>query len=64
MSTTEKTATGIGPVEGESLYNVDNPAPFIEAPRKRTKKTPKSTRGNFEMAAWLFMRLSLSLIHI
>lgn len=58
MSTTEKTATGIGPVEGESLYNVDNPAPFIEAPRKRTKKTPKSTRGNFEMAAWLFMRLS------
>src|SRR5689334_9914283 len=58
MSTTETTASGIGPVEGDSLYNVDNPAPLIEAPRKRTKKTPKSTRGNFEMAAWLFMRLS------
>ena len=56
--TTEKTTTGVGPVEGESLYNVDNPAPLIEAPRKRTKKSPKSTRGNFEMAAWLFMRLS------
>lgn len=58
MATTETTASGIGPVEGGSVYNVDNPAPLIEAPRKRTKKTPKSTRGNFEMAAWLFMRLS------
>ena len=58
MATTESTAAGIGPVEGVSGYGVDNPAPFIEAPRKRTKKTPKSTRGNFEMAAWLFMRLS------
>jgi succinate dehydrogenase / fumarate reductase membrane anchor subunit len=56
MSTTETTASGIGPVEGDALYNVDNPAPLIEAPRKRTKKTPRSTRGNFEMAAWLFMR--------
>ena len=34
MSITEKTASGIGPVEGESLYDVDNPAPLIEAPRK------------------------------
>ncbi|MER6531577.1 succinate dehydrogenase hydrophobic membrane anchor subunit [Streptomyces sp. NPDC001508] len=58
MSTTETTASGIGPVEGEALYGVDNPAPLIEAPRRRTKKTPSSTRGNFEMAAWLFMRLS------
>ena len=59
---TETTATGIGPVEGsgahEGSYGVDNPAPFIEPPRKRTKKTPKSTRGNFEMYGWLFMRLS------
>ncbi|MEU6949531.1 succinate dehydrogenase, partial [Streptomyces sp. NPDC046316] len=31
--------------------DVDNPAPYIEAPRKRTGKTPKATRGNFEMAA-------------
>jgi succinate dehydrogenase / fumarate reductase membrane anchor subunit len=47
-----------GSVTGVSLYDVDNPAPYIEAPRKRTGKTPRSTRGNFEMVAWLFMRLS------
>ncbi len=41
-----------------SLYDVDNPAPVIEPPRKRTKKTPKTTRTNFEMYGWLFMRLS------
>ncbi|MBY8841640.1 succinate dehydrogenase hydrophobic membrane anchor subunit [Streptomyces sp. SP2-10] len=58
MSTTDTPASGVGPVEGAPVYTVDNPAPLIEAPRKRTKKTPKSTRGNFEMAAWLFMRLS------
>ncbi|MFI1398960.1 succinate dehydrogenase hydrophobic membrane anchor subunit [Streptomyces sp. NPDC020681] len=56
--TVADTSSTIGPVEGASLYDVDNPAPYIEAPRKRTGKTPKSTRGNFEMAAWLFMRLS------
>ncbi|MCX3059004.1 succinate dehydrogenase hydrophobic membrane anchor subunit [Streptomyces beihaiensis] len=50
--------SGVGPVEGVSLYDVDNPAPYIEAPRKRTSKTPRATRGNFEMIAWLFMRLS------
>jgi len=50
--------SGVGPVEGASLYDADNPAPVIEPPRKRTTKTPRSTRGNFEMAAWLFMRLS------
>ncbi|MEV6809530.1 succinate dehydrogenase hydrophobic membrane anchor subunit [Streptomyces sp. NPDC017248] len=58
MSTTETTASGVGPVEGAPVYTVDNPAPLIEAPRKRTKKSPRSTRGNFELAAWLFMRLS------
>jgi len=58
MATTDTTASGIGPVEGGSVHNVDNPAPLIEAPRKRTKKSPKSTRGNFEMYGWLFMRLS------
>ncbi|ATL29978.1 MULTISPECIES: succinate dehydrogenase hydrophobic membrane anchor subunit [Streptomyces] len=58
-TTLEKSGTsGVGPVEGVSLYDADNPAPVIEAPRKRTSKTPRSTRGNFEMAAWLFMRLS------
>ncbi|GHI43825.1 hypothetical protein Sviol_82330 [Streptomyces violascens] len=41
-----------------SLYDTDHPAPLIEAPRKRTKKTPKSTRTNFELYGWLFMRLS------
>ncbi|MFD5894227.1 succinate dehydrogenase hydrophobic membrane anchor subunit [Streptomyces niveus] len=58
----DTTATGstaaISPVESVSVYDVDNPAPLIEPPRKRTAKTPKATRGNFEMAAWLFMRLS------
>ncbi|MFJ2114986.1 MULTISPECIES: succinate dehydrogenase hydrophobic membrane anchor subunit [unclassified Streptomyces] len=59
MSTeTSSTTSAIGSVEGESLYDSDFPAPIIEPPRKRTSKTPKSTRGNFEMAAWLFMRLS------
>ncbi|WP_236240312.1 succinate dehydrogenase hydrophobic membrane anchor subunit [Streptomyces sp. CC228A] len=52
------TTPAAGSVEGASLYDADNPAPLIEPPRKRTKKTAKSTRGNFEMAAWLFMRLS------
>ncbi|GAA2613162.1 MULTISPECIES: succinate dehydrogenase hydrophobic membrane anchor subunit [Streptomyces] len=47
-----------GSVSDLALYDVDNPAPYIEAPRKRTGKTPRSTRGNFEMVAWLFMRLS------
>ncbi|MEU3396377.1 succinate dehydrogenase hydrophobic membrane anchor subunit [Streptomyces filamentosus] len=51
------TTSAIGPVEGAS-FDVDNPAPYIEAPRKRTGRTPRATRGNFEMAAWLFMRLS------
>ena len=61
MSATETTASGIGPVEGAgelSGYSPENPAPVIEPPRKRTKKTPSSTRGNFEMYGWLFMRLS------
>ncbi|MFF4649515.1 succinate dehydrogenase hydrophobic membrane anchor subunit [Streptomyces sp. NPDC001380] len=30
----------------------------IEPPRARTPRTPRVTRGNFEMWAWLFMRLS------
>ncbi|MFJ9039188.1 succinate dehydrogenase hydrophobic membrane anchor subunit [Streptomyces sp. NPDC102406] len=62
MSDTTLTKTdgtsGVGPVEGAPLYSADNPAPYIEAPRKRTSKTGKGSRGNFEMAAWLFMRLS------
>ena len=30
-----------------SLYDVDNPAPVIEPPRKRTNKTPQRARSNF-----------------
>ncbi|MEU3187033.1 succinate dehydrogenase hydrophobic membrane anchor subunit [Streptomyces sp. NPDC006923] len=56
--TVADSSSAIGPVEGASLYDADFPAPLIEAPRRRTGKTPKATRGNFEMAAWLFMRLS------
>lgn len=39
-------------------YGVDNPAPVISPPRARTARTPKSTRTNFELYGWLFMRLS------
>jgi succinate dehydrogenase / fumarate reductase membrane anchor subunit len=39
-------------------YGPDNPAPVIEPPRARTAKTPRATRGNFELYGWLFMRLS------
>ncbi|NEE58551.1 succinate dehydrogenase, partial [Streptomyces sp. SID8455] len=58
MSSETSSAAAIGDVEGVSLYDVDHPAPVIEPPRKRTSKTPKASRGNFEMYAWLFMRLS------
>ncbi|GHB03727.1 succinate dehydrogenase hydrophobic membrane anchor subunit [Streptomyces chryseus] len=53
-----ETTSAVGPVEGERLYDVDNPAPLIEPPRKRTKKSPKTARTNFELYGWLFMRLS------
>ncbi|WP_338677132.1 succinate dehydrogenase hydrophobic membrane anchor subunit [Streptomyces sp. SCSIO 30461] len=53
-----ETPSAIGDVEGSALYDSEHPAPVIEAPRKRTSKTARTTRGNFEMAAWLFMRLS------
>ncbi len=39
-------------------FSPDNPAPVIEPPRARTKRTPRATRTNFEMYGWLFMRLS------
>jgi len=44
--------------DGAREYDVDNPAPLIRAPRTRTARTPKSTRTNFELYGWLFMRLS------
>ena len=39
-------------------YSPENPAPVIEPPRTRTKRTPRNSRTNFEMYGWLFMRLS------
>ena len=43
---------------GAAGYSPENPAPVIEPPRVRTKRTPRANRTNFEMWAWLFMRLS------
>ncbi|MYT33305.1 MULTISPECIES: succinate dehydrogenase hydrophobic membrane anchor subunit [unclassified Streptomyces] len=54
----ESTTASATAAENVALYDADNPAPVIEAPRKRTAKTPKSTRTNFELYGWLFMRLS------
>ncbi|MFE7540537.1 succinate dehydrogenase hydrophobic membrane anchor subunit [Streptomyces platensis] len=56
--TTSAETTAAGGTDAVSLYDVDHPAPVIEPPRKRTKKTGRASRGNFEMQAWLFMRLS------
>jgi succinate dehydrogenase / fumarate reductase, membrane anchor subunit len=39
-------------------YGPDNPAPVIEPPRARTSRTPRTTRTNFELYGWLFMRVS------
>jgi succinate dehydrogenase / fumarate reductase membrane anchor subunit len=50
--------SGVGPVEAAPVYGPDHPAPLIESPRQRTARTPRPTRGNFELYAWLFMRLS------
>ncbi|GAA2576683.1 succinate dehydrogenase hydrophobic membrane anchor subunit [Streptomyces tubercidicus] len=54
----ETTSAGAAATDNVPLYDVDHPAPVIEPPRKRTGKTPKSTRTNFELYGWLFMRLS------
>ncbi|MEC3996589.1 succinate dehydrogenase hydrophobic membrane anchor subunit [Actinacidiphila sp. DG2A-62] len=57
-------ATEVTPAEDVQLtgsstsYGVDNPAPVIEPPRARTKRSPRATRTNFELYGWLFMRLS------
>ncbi|NLU72315.1 succinate dehydrogenase hydrophobic membrane anchor subunit [Streptomyces sp. HNM0575] len=39
-------------------YSAENPAPVIVPARSRTTRTPKTTRTNFELYGWLFMRLS------
>jgi succinate dehydrogenase membrane anchor subunit len=54
MSATDHVELG----SSSGAYGPDNPAPVIEAPRARTKRTPRSTRTNFELYGWLFMRLS------
>jgi succinate dehydrogenase / fumarate reductase membrane anchor subunit len=60
-------ATEVSPTDDVELtgssasYGPQNPAPVIEAPRARTPRTPssqRSTRTNFELYGWLFMRLS------
>ncbi len=57
-------ATEVTPAEDVRLtgssasYDVDHPAPVIEPPRARTKRSPRATRTNFELYGWLFMRLS------
>jgi succinate dehydrogenase / fumarate reductase, membrane anchor subunit len=43
---------------GDAGFGSDGPAALIEPPRARTKRTPRATRGNFELYGWLFMRLS------
>ncbi|HEY9438379.1 MAG TPA: succinate dehydrogenase hydrophobic membrane anchor subunit [Streptomyces sp.] len=58
MSAETSSYSAIGDVESVSLYDADHPAPVIVPPRARTSKTPKGSRTNFEMYAWLFMRLS------
>ncbi|WP_042399609.1 succinate dehydrogenase hydrophobic membrane anchor subunit [Streptacidiphilus carbonis] len=50
-----------GSVSGVELTNAaptDPSAFLIEPPRARTKRTGRKSRTNFEMLAWLFMRLS------
>ncbi|RBM04556.1 succinate dehydrogenase hydrophobic membrane anchor subunit [Streptomyces sp. PT12] len=44
--------------EGGRRYGPDHPAPVIEPPRARTRRTPRTTRTNFELYGWLFMRVS------
>lgn len=48
---------GFSPVDGPGPGPAA-PAPLIEPPRARTRRTPRATRGNFELYGWLFMRLS------
>ncbi|MCT2594502.1 succinate dehydrogenase hydrophobic membrane anchor subunit [Streptomyces sp. N2-109] len=60
---TETTGAGI-PTDDTAGYSPDSPAPVIEPPRARTARTPKSTRTNFELYGWLFMRLSGILLFV
>ncbi|WP_255308030.1 succinate dehydrogenase hydrophobic membrane anchor subunit [Streptomyces marincola] len=46
------------PSGGPGRPSPDHPAPLIEPPRARTGRTPRTTRTNFEMYGWVFMRVS------
>jgi succinate dehydrogenase / fumarate reductase, membrane anchor subunit len=58
MATETPTPGSVELTSSSAAYSPDNPAPVIEPPRLRTKRTPRSSRTNFEMYGWLFMRLS------
>jgi succinate dehydrogenase / fumarate reductase membrane anchor subunit len=61
MSATDSIETGADAVQlsgSSAAFSPDHPAPVIEPPRTRTKRTPRASRTNFEMYGWLFMRLS------
>jgi succinate dehydrogenase / fumarate reductase, membrane anchor subunit len=51
-------SVGFSPTSDPGDAGPAGPAPVIETPRARTKRTPRATRGNFELYGWLFMRLS------
>ncbi|MGK5531244.1 succinate dehydrogenase hydrophobic membrane anchor subunit [Streptomyces sp. URMC 129] len=49
IETTDPTDAGYGP---------GRPAPVIEPPRARTGRSPRTTRTNYELYGWVFMRMS------
>ena len=53
-----ETSGSISGVELTDARPTDPSAFLIEPPRARTKRTGRKSRTNFEMLAWLFMRLS------
>jgi succinate dehydrogenase / fumarate reductase membrane anchor subunit len=53
-----ETSGSISGVELTDAQPTDPSAFLIEPPRTRTKRTGRKSRTNFEMLAWLFMRLS------
>jgi len=53
-----ETSGSISGVELTNAQPTDPSAFLIEPPRTRTKRTGRKSRTNFEMLAWLFMRLS------
>jgi len=57
MSTTES-VEAVELSDSSAAFSPERPAPVIEPPRARTKRTPRATRTNFELYGWLFMRLS------